>query len=210
MNWLKSGLLWLEAHWVDILLRLGVAVLLFCIALGIGSMLGRWGERALRTRRGRAHSLAGTMRTVVKFSAGIFGAVVALDQLGVNLGAVLAGAGIVGLAIGFGAQALVKDVISGFFLIFDGALEEGDPVQISGMSGVVEEIGLRLTKLRGQNGELWYIQNGEIRTVGNFNRTGDKSGPLPLPKPKATGNGSTEDAVADAVADAAMSDAASR
>jgi moderate conductance mechanosensitive channel len=209
VDWLKSGFVWLEAHWVDIALRLGVAVLFFCAALGVGAMLGRWAERALRTRRGRAHSMAGTMRTLVKFAVGTFGAVVALDQLGVNLGAILAGAGIIGLAIGFGAQALVKDVISGFFLIFDGALEEGDQVEIGGKSGLVEDIGLRVTKLRGQKGELWYIQNGEIRTVGNFSRKGGKTSALPLPQQQATSPiGSDE--VADAVADAAMSEVANR
>ena len=209
MNWFKSGFTWLEAHWVDIVLRLGVAVLLFSVALGLGTMLGRWAERALRTRRGRAHSLAGTMRTLVKFSAGLFGAVVALDQLGVNLGAVLAGAGIIGLAVGFGAQALVKDVISGFFLIFDGALEEGDQVEIGGMSGVVEEIGLRVTKLRSENDQLWYVQNGEIRTVGNFSRASGKK-IAPLPKPHRRNQLAGDDGAADAVAEAAVGEAASR
>jgi moderate conductance mechanosensitive channel len=170
VNWITSGIVWLQANWVDIVLRAGAAALLFAGALVAGSVLGRWAERTLRSRRGRAHTLAATLRTLVKLAAALFGAVVALEQLGVNLGAMLAGAGIIGLAIGFGAQSLVKDVIAGFFLIFDGALDEGDYVEIGETIGVVEEIGLRMTKLRSDDGQLWYIQNGEIRSVGNFSR----------------------------------------
>lgn len=195
---------------MDIVLRFGVAVLLLTLALAAGSVFGRWAEKQLRTRRGRAHSLAATLRTVIRLSAGAFGAVVALDQLGVNLGAILAGAGILGLAIGFGAQALVKDVISGFFLILDGAIEEGDQVQIGAMRGTVEEIGLRVTKLRGENDQLWYVQNGEIRTVGNFSRgSGERTG-SPRSERRVVREQAAEDAAADAIAEAAVTNAFNR
>ncbi|MFW6087854.1 MAG: mechanosensitive ion channel family protein, partial [Myxococcota bacterium] len=86
--------------------------------------------------------------------------------------AVLAGAGVLGLAIGFGAQSLVKDIISGFFLIFDDALGEGDIANVGGeVTGVIESVGLRITKVRALDGQLWYIQNGEIQRVGNYSRT---------------------------------------
>lgn len=98
------------------------------------------------------------------------GAVLALEQLGFDLTAVIAGAGVIGLAVGFGAQALVKDIISGFFLIFDQVLESGDFVDVDSVSGNVEEVGLRVTKIRSFDGKLWYVPNGQIRLVGNANR----------------------------------------
>jgi small conductance mechanosensitive channel len=96
--------------------------------------------------------------------------VIALDHLGVRIATVLAGAGIIGLAVGFGAQALVKDVISGFFHIVQGVLAVGDVVQVGEVKGVVEDVGLRITKVRAFDGELWYVPNGSIDRVGNFNR----------------------------------------
>ncbi|MFW5740466.1 MAG: mechanosensitive ion channel family protein, partial [Myxococcota bacterium] len=80
------------------------------------------------------------------------------------------GAGVLGLAVGFGAQALVRDVISGFFLILDGALSPGDFVKIADVEGEVEEVGLRITKVRALNGQLFYIPNGQIGVVGNHSR----------------------------------------
>jgi moderate conductance mechanosensitive channel len=83
---------------------------------------------------------------------------------------VIAGAGVLGLAVGFGAQTLVKDVISGFFLIFDGVLDVGDAVTVDKASGTVEALGLRLTRIRAHDGTLWYVPNGQIQVVGNTNR----------------------------------------
>lgn len=94
-----------------------------------------------------------------------------LAKLGINLAPVLAGAGILGLAIGFGAQNLVRDVITGFFMIFERQLEVGDVVQINGqINGTVEEVGLRITKIREYNQRLHYIPNGIITQVTNYNR----------------------------------------
>ena len=75
-----------------------------------------------------------------------------------------------GLAVGFGAQTLVKDVISGFFLLFEGLIAVGDVISFGNSAGVVEEVGLRVTKYRTFTGELWVIPNGEIRAFGNSNR----------------------------------------
>jgi len=86
-------------------------------------------------------------------------------------GPLLAGAGVVGLAIGFGAQSLIKDLITGFFIMFEDQLRVGDYVPINaGVTGTVEEVGLRFTALREWSGKKYYIANSEIRTIRNYNR----------------------------------------
>ncbi|KZE78835.1 mechanosensitive ion channel family protein [Paenibacillus elgii] len=91
-----------------------------------------------------------------------------LSQFQVNLGPVLAGAGVVGLAIGFGAQSLVKDVITGFFIIFEDQFAVGDVIQVGNYKGTVEEIGLRVTRVKSWTGEVHIIPNGTIVQVTNF------------------------------------------
>jgi len=91
-----------------------------------------------------------------------------LDTVGIPIGTLLAGAGIAGLAIGFGAQSLVQDVISGFFIVFEDQFAVGDYVFISGVEGDVEEIGLRTTKVRDWTGERYVIPNGNITQVTNY------------------------------------------
>ena len=94
-------------------------------------------------------------------------ALMVLRELDVDITPVLAGAGIIGLAVGFGAQTLVKDIISGLFLIADDQVRIGDAARINGIDGSVEEINLRTIVLRDVEGTLHYIANGEIRTLGN-------------------------------------------
>ena len=91
-----------------------------------------------------------------------------LDQLGFDLLPLLAGVGVVGLAIGFGAQSLVKDIITGFFILFEDQFAVGDVIQTGNVRGTVEEIGLRVTKIRNWSGELHIIPNGSIVQVTNY------------------------------------------
>src|SRR5690625_635199 len=91
-----------------------------------------------------------------------------LQTLGVKVGALLAGAGVAGLAIGFGAQSLVKDIIAGFFIVFEDQFSVGDYVSVSGAEGTVEEIGLRTTKIKSWTGERFVIPNGNISEVINY------------------------------------------
>lgn len=93
-----------------------------------------------------------------------------LDTLGFNLGPLLAAAGVVGLAIGFGAQGLVSDVVTGFFLLLERQLEVGDYVSAAGVEGIVEELGFRTTMIRGFDGTLHYIPNRNITNVDNHSR----------------------------------------
>ena len=90
-----------------------------------------------------------------------------LQALGVNIAPALASAGIGGLAIGFGAQSLVKDVISGLFLMLEDQLGVGDHIDIGPLNGTVQSLGLRITRLQDVNGQIWYVRNGEIVTLGN-------------------------------------------
>jgi moderate conductance mechanosensitive channel len=97
-------------------------------------------------------------------------AVEILHELGISIAPVLAAAGVVGLAIGFGAQSLVKDYFNGFFLLLENQIRKGDVVQISDKSGLVEEVTLRYIKMRDYEGNVHYVPNGIITTVTNMSR----------------------------------------
>ncbi|MDV2887601.1 mechanosensitive ion channel, partial [Alkalihalophilus pseudofirmus] len=91
-----------------------------------------------------------------------------LSVFGIDAKALIAGAGVVGLAVGFGALSLVKDVISGFFIIFEDQFSVGDHIRVGEFEGNVETIGLRTTKLKSWTGELHILPNGNITEVTNF------------------------------------------
>jgi small conductance mechanosensitive channel len=118
-------------------------------------------------RRKRAQTLGATLRRF--FSILIWGAaaLMALREIGVDITPVLTGAGIIGLAVGFGAQTLVKDIISGLFLIAEDQVRIGDVVDINGIGGAVEQINLRTIVLRDAEGVVHAISNGDIRVVSN-------------------------------------------
>lgn len=170
MRWIDGFWTYLREHWVELVLRLGVALLIFVVALVAGGLLGRWAARALTRRSSRTRTLARVARGGTRAVVATIGGVMALDHLGVDVAALLAGAGIIGLAVGFGAQSLVKDVITGFFLIYEGALAEDDIATVGEATGVVERVGLRVTQVRTFNGQLFYIPNGQIAVVGNWSR----------------------------------------
>jgi small conductance mechanosensitive channel len=94
-----------------------------------------------------------------------------LSVVGLNIGPILASAGILGVALGFGSQTLVKDFLSGVFLIFEDQYGVGDVVDMGdGLSGTVEAVSLRVTRLRDTNGTVWYLRNGELLRVGNMSQ----------------------------------------
>lgn len=148
--------------------EIAVAFFILFVAWIVARVFSSAAERTLSRRENK--TLAPVARGLVKvFVVGI-GAVMALDHVGIDVAALLAGAGIAGLAVGFGAQSLVKDVISGFFLIFDDVLRSGDIANVGPATGVVEEVGLRMTKVRSFDGQLWHVPNGNISNVGSFSR----------------------------------------
>jgi small conductance mechanosensitive channel len=118
-------------------------------------------------RRKRAQTLGATARRFFSIVIWSAAGLMALRELDVDITPVLTGAGIIGLAVGFGAQTLVKDIISGLFLIAEDQVRIGDVVQINGIGGAVEEINLRTIVLRDLEGVVHAISNGEIRTLSN-------------------------------------------
>ena len=96
----------------------------------------------------------------------VFGTMI-LSQLGVNIAPIIASAGILGIALGFGAQSLVKDFLSGVFMIFEDQYGVGDVIDVGEAIGTVEAVSLRVTRLRDLDGTVWYVPNGEILRVGN-------------------------------------------
>jgi small conductance mechanosensitive channel len=127
-----------------------------------------WRKRIALGDKGK--TVAPLLKNLLKYCTIFVAGVAVLRVLGVDPTPIIAGAGVVGLAVGFGAQTLVKDVISGFFLLFEGLIAVGDAISFGNSAGVVEEVGLRVTKYRTFTGELWVIPNGEIRAFGNSNR----------------------------------------
>ena len=122
-------------------------------------------------RRARASTIGSVLRSLVTWLIYAIMFMLVLDEFGVNLGPLLASAGVVGLAIGFGAQALVKDVLSGIFLIMEDQYGVGDLVDLGESVGTVEVVGLRVTTIRDLQGTLWYVRNGEIIRVGNHSQS---------------------------------------
>jgi small conductance mechanosensitive channel len=118
-------------------------------------------------RRKRVHTVGATSRRFFSILIWSAAALMVLRELDVDITPVLTGAGIIGLAVGFGAQTLVKDIISGLFLIAEDQVRLGDVAQINGIGGAVEEINLRTIVLRDLEGTLHYIAAGEIRTLAN-------------------------------------------
>jgi len=108
------------------------------------------------------------IKSLVRYAVYFIGGIMVLGELGVNTSGLVAGAGIAGVALGFGAQNLVRDVLTGFFILFEDQFAVGDYVSISGVSGVVEDIGLRVTKVRDFAGQLHVVPNGSINLVTNF------------------------------------------
>jgi small-conductance mechanosensitive channel len=118
----------------------------------------------------RTYTLASIIRYALIVLILIVATMIILKELGVEIGPLLAAAGIVGLAVGFGAQSLVKDVISGFFILLEDQVRVGDVVQIAGKSGVVEKIHLKTTILRDLSGNVHFVPNGQIDSVTNMTK----------------------------------------
>lgn len=121
-------------------------------------------------RAQQVRTLAGVITSVGVWIIIFMAGMEALAILGLNLGPLLASAGIAGLAIGFGAQTLVKDVINGFFILFEDQFNIGDKIRAAGVAGTVEGMSLRRTKLRDDDGTLHMIPNSEIKIVSNMTR----------------------------------------
>jgi len=119
-------------------------------------------------REKRAETLVNIMNMTVKLVTLAIGTLMIVKELGIDIGPLLAGAGIIGLAVGFGSQALVKDVVTGFFILIENQFRVGDVIRAGGHAGLVEKITLRTTILRDVEGVVHIIPNGEVGTVSNL------------------------------------------
>lgn len=156
---------------------IAIVFIIFSIKLIMG-LINRIIDRTLRDKKQtnyfvnnkRANTIGILLKKLVKYVLCFIGSLTILDMFGIRTTSILATAGVGGLAIGFGAQSLVRDVITGFFIILENQFSVGDYIQISTYEGVVEELGMRVTKLRDFSGELHIIPNGEIHVVTNRTR----------------------------------------
>ncbi|MFJ5634483.1 mechanosensitive ion channel family protein [Streptomyces goshikiensis] len=121
-------------------------------------------------RRQRSEAIGSVLRSVASFLILGTAALMVLGALKIDLAPLLASAGVAGVAIGFGARNLVTDFLSGVFMIMEDQYGVGDKIDAGVASGEVIEVGLRVTKLRGDNGEIWYVRNGEIKRIGNLSQ----------------------------------------
>jgi len=122
---------------------------------------------AVERYRARANAVAGLLISIGTFVIFSFAIVYVLARFGFDVAPLIASAGIVGIAIGFGAQTIIRDFLSGVFMIMENQYGLGDTVTISGITGTVEDVGLRITRLRDVEGTLWYITNGSVTELGN-------------------------------------------
>ncbi|HYG55514.1 MAG TPA: mechanosensitive ion channel family protein [Burkholderiales bacterium] len=173
------------AYWRDIdpdtrvvaiqVLRIIVILVLAWVLQAVAARLIRLFRAYMQRRTGgdeiaRIETLARVFRNTAAIVIFIVAGTLVLGELGISIAPILATAGVAGVAIGFGAQSLIKDFLGGFFLLLDDQVREGDVVEVAGLSGLVEEVTLRYVRLRNFEGHVHFIPNGEIKTVTNRTR----------------------------------------
>ena len=163
-NWIELGKTCIEIIFILILaavvIRVGKTIINRVLTVRQRSPL-RYSER-------RQNTLIRLLENILTYAVYFTVIIAVLSSFGIEVAGLIAGAGVIGLAIGFGAQSLVKDVITGFFIVFEDQFAVGDEVQIGTSRGIVEEIGLRTTKVKSPIGELFIIPNGTISNVVNY------------------------------------------
>jgi small-conductance mechanosensitive channel len=171
--WLVSSALGLR-----ILSASGTLVVTILLALGaweainggIQQHLDRLQRDAQLAKSARLRTLLPLLRTTLLITIAIFAGLTILSEIGINIAPLLAGAGIIGVAIGFGSQKLVQDLITGIFLLLENAMQVGDSVTVSGLSGVVEALSVRTIRLRASDGSVHIIPFSSVTSVTNVNR----------------------------------------
>ncbi|NLA35150.1 MAG: mechanosensitive ion channel family protein [Actinobacteria bacterium] len=131
------------------------------------TLAGTLGGTSASRVEARSLTIEGMAKSLATWIIGLITALLVLSELSINLAPLLAGAGIAGIALGFGAQSLVKDVLAGFFILVEDQFGVGDIIDVGTANGTVEEITLRSTRLRDLQGTVWHIPNGTIQHVGN-------------------------------------------
>lgn len=158
------------------LLRIGVILVIAWIMLGLSRKLIPMLRKQLQkhTDDPEQHKRLETLGRVFRYIAAVVidlvTVMLVLSELGISIAPILASAGIVGLAVGFGAQSLVKDYFSGLFMLLENQIHQGDVVEVAGLGGLVEEVTLRYIRLRDYEGSVHFIPNGTVTTVTNRSR----------------------------------------
>lgn len=134
------------------------------LVLGPTNTVARQKERARTT----GTVLSSTLNAIIW----VLAIAMILGEFGFNLGPIIASAGVIGVALGLGAQTLVRDILSGIFMLIEDQYGVGDKVDVLDVKGSVEKVGLRITTIRDSQGTLWYLRNGEILKVGNLSQSG--------------------------------------
>jgi small conductance mechanosensitive channel len=165
---------WISAGWV--VLKIALILVIAKLAMKLAdSTIGRiFGSRAVRLDERRSKTMTTLLLNVTHYVVYFMVILTILSNLGLDITTLIAGAGVIGLAIGFGAQSLVKDIITGFFIIFEDQFGVGDNVMINNnnnIRGNVEEVGLRVTKIRAYTGEMHILPNSQIQQVTNYSKT---------------------------------------
>jgi len=131
------------------------------------------GQRNLVARqKERARTIGTVLSSTINSVIWIIAIAMAMGEFGFNLGPIIASAGVIGVALGLGAQSIVRDVLSGIFILVEDQYGVGDEVDVLAIKGSVEKVGLRITTIRDKSGMLWYLRNGEILKVGNRSHSG--------------------------------------
>lgn len=158
-------------------MRIALIIIATIIALHLAGALidrlllpGQQGKKKYYFEEKRAKTLIALLKNIFKYVVYFIAGIMILKEFSIDTTSILAGAGIIGLAVGVGAQSMVRDIITGFFIIFEDQFSVGDYITTAELSGVVEEIGLRVVKLRDLNGVLHIIPNGSTNKVTNFTR----------------------------------------
>ena len=159
-------------------LRIAVIAIAAYVVIRAGSAATRRFERKMSTGTGldvvertkRAQTFARLLQRTLSIVVAAMAGLMILRELDIDITPVLTGAGIAGLAIGFGAQTLVRDVLSGFFMIFEDQVRVGDVVKVNGQGGLVEEVNLRTIVLRDEQGAVHIFPNGEVKTLSNMSK----------------------------------------
>ncbi len=157
-------------------LQILLVLILMMIALRVSKMLSARVFTTFSKRKDddefkkRAVTLSSVIRYVLTILILLVAVMIVLGEVGIEIGPMIAAAGVVGLAVGFGAQSLVKDIISGFFILLEDQIRVGDVVQIAGKGGLVEKVNLKMTILRDLAGNVHYVPNGTIDVVTNMTK----------------------------------------
>jgi len=222
-GWLYDILRWAgvgsptAAHWQEVVIKPVTVLVVVWVAILVGwlgsRIIRRWVGAAAHKAVAHADSPRAAARalTLTSLLANVWRGVVfaiaffvVLGTIGLNLTPLLAGATVIGATLGFGAQSMVRDLLAGVLLTVEGQFDIGDTIAVGDTTGTVEDLTLRVTRLRSDDGTVWYVPNGEIRKLANSSR-GWAQATVEVPVPVAAAVDTVLDAIAEA-ADAVSND----